>query len=161
MTGGITRHWLSLCEMRYLPVAPLSTTLTHIEREIEAHDADERLVAALVRTRLRLDKSRGWILLSGLLATAALVVGVGASVHNKLILGVLAPLVASVPFAMVLCAERFSWLWFEWHARSHGLSSKAARKIYDGALGAEHWIGVLTSCGKPPSDAEVAHFVTR
>ena len=149
--------------MRYLPVAPLATSgvLTHVARELEAHEADERVVASLVRVRLKLDKARGWLLLSGLVSTAAMVVGLGAVVHEKWMLGLLAPVIASVPFAIGLFAERACFAWFERLARSHGLSQRASRRIYDGALGADHWIGVLASCGRPPTDGEIASFVVQ
>ncbi len=148
-----------------LPVAPLAASTWQAPfsgalRELEAHEADERLVASLVRARLRLDKARGWMQLSGLGLTAAAVVGVGLVVHGRLILGILAPVVASVPFGIGLFAERACWAWFLRQARAHGLSERAARRIYDGALGADHWIGVLASCGRPPTDGEIARFVT-
>jgi hypothetical protein len=153
-------------ELRYLPVAPLSTvaatssSLSHLVRELDVPDLDDRVVAALVRHRLQLDRARGWVLLSGLVVTAAAVVGLGFAVHARLILGILAPLVASVPFGIGIFAERVSWELFLRTARGFALSERAAKKIYDGALGADHWMTVLATCGRPATDAEITKFVT-
>jgi hypothetical protein len=147
--------------MRYLPVAPLATSsaLHRAERELEAHEADEAVIASLVRVRLQLDKARGWLLLIGLGSTAAMVVGLGVVVRDKWMLGMLAPVIASVPFGIGLFAERACFAYFARLAKSHGLSARAAKRIYDGALGADHWIAVLASCNRPPSDGEIASFV--
>ena len=37
--------------MQYLPVAPLSPVLVHVEHELEADEAEAPVVASLVRTR--------------------------------------------------------------------------------------------------------------
>jgi hypothetical protein len=144
-----------------LPVAPWATALPTPApfRELEIHEVDERVVAGLVRARLALEKGRGWLLLTGLVTTVAAVVGLGVSVQSKVVLGVLAPLVASVPFSVGLFAERAAWLTFQRLARGQGLSERASRRVFDGALGADHWIAVLTSCGRAPSDGEIARFV--
>lgn len=142
-------------------MAPWATSLPEPvpPRELEIHEVDEGVVAQLVRTRLALEKGRGWLLLSGLVTTVAAVVGLGVAVQSKLVLGVLAPLVASVPFGVGLFVDRACWLAFERLARGQGLSEHASRRVFEGALGADHWIAVLTSCGRAPSDGEIARFV--
>jgi hypothetical protein len=132
-----------------------------MERELDIHEVDPGVLAALVRTRIALEKGRGWLLLSGLVTTVAAVVVLGLAVQSKVALGVLAPLVASVPFAVGLFADRGSWLAFERLARAQGLSECASRRIFEGALGADQWIAVLTECGRAPSDGEIARFVVQ
>lgn len=148
-----------------LPVAPWTATLLQplglSLTELEVHEVDERVMAQLVRTRLALEKGRGWLLLSGLAATVAAVVGLGLAVQSKVALAVLAPVVASVPFCAGLFAERCTWLAFRRLARGQGLSERASRRVFDGALGADHWIAVLAACGRAPSDAEIARFVVQ
>jgi hypothetical protein len=130
-------------------------------RELDIHEVDERVVARLVRTRLALEKGRGWMMLSGLVTTVAAVVGLGLSVQSKLVLGVLAPVVASVPFSVGLFADKLCWMAFDRLARLQGLSVTASRRVFESALGADHWIAVLTACGRAPSDDEIARFVVQ
>lgn len=141
-----------------LPVAPFS--LLSSARDQELHEVDERVLAELVRTRLSLERMRGWLLLSGIVGTVGAVVVLCLTVHSKVALGVLGPLVASLPFSAGLVSERLQWTWFLRVARSHGLSENASQRIWDAAAGADHWIAVLTACGRPPSDREVARFLT-
>lgn len=141
-----------------LPVAPFSVVVSRRENEI--HEVDERVLAELVRTRLALERMRGWLLLSGIVSTVGAVVVLCLTVRSKVALGVLGPLVASLPFSVGLVSERLQWTWFVRVARGHGLSENATKRIWDGAAGADHWIAVLTSCGRPPSDREVARFIT-
>lgn len=145
-----------------LPVAPLSSssaTALRVMREWEAHEVDPAVVAGLVRARLALERARGWVSFLGIITTVAGVVGLALTVESKGLLAVLAPLVASVPFCAVLFAERLAWFSFSRSAREVGLSARACRRIFDGAAGADHWIDVLSSCGRPPTDAEIARFV--
>lgn len=132
-----------------------------VERALEFHEVDEGVVAELVRARLALERGRGWLLLAGLVVTVAAVVGLGLGVQSKLVLGVLAPVVASLPFGAGLMAERGSWFAFERLARAHGLSATASRRVFDGAMGADQWLAVLSSCGRAPSDGEIARFVVQ
>lgn len=144
------------------PVAPLSSTSAtalQAARELEAHEADPEVVAGLVRARLALERARGWVSFLGIVSTVAAVVGLALTVESRGLLAVLAPLVASVPFGAVLFAERLAWYAFSRSARAVGLSERACRRIFDGAAGADHWIDVLSSCGRPPTDAELARFV--
>lgn len=142
-------------------MAPWATSFPELlpPRELEIHEVDEGVVAQLVRARLALEKGRGWLLLSGLVTTVAAVIGLGLAVQSKLVLGVLAPLVASVPFGVGLVVDRACRLAFERLARGEGLSEHASQRVFDAALGADHWIAVLTSCGRAPSDGEIARFV--
>ena len=145
-----------------LPVAPLSSPSTmalRVLRELEAHEVDPTVIAGLVRARLGLERARGWVSFLGIITTVAGVVGLALTVEGKGLLAVLAPLVASVPFGAVLFAERLAWFSFSRSAREVGLSESACRRIFDGAAGADHWIDVLSSCGRPPTDAEIARFV--
>ncbi|MCC7110508.1 MAG: hypothetical protein IT382_14545 [Deltaproteobacteria bacterium] len=145
-----------------LPVAPLSAssaTALQVARELEAHEVDPGVVAGLVRARLALERARGWVSFLGIITTVAGVVGLALTVESKGLLAVLAPLVASVPFGAVLFAERLAWFSFSRSARELGLSEKACRRIFEGAAGADHWIDVLSSCGRPPTDQEIARFV--
>ena len=147
-----------------LPVAPFRTTSMATllsAREKEVHEVDDRVLAELVRMRLVLEKARGWLLLSGLATTAAAIVAVCIAVDSRLLRGILCPLVATVPFTLGLATDRALWAWFLRRARGHGLSETASKRIWDAATGADHWIAVLTSCGRPPSDHEVAQFVMR
>lgn len=141
-----------------LPVAPFSVPLN--AREKELHEVDERVLADLVRARLSLERLRGWLLLSGIVSTVGAVVILCLTVNSKVALGVLGPLVASLPFSVGLVSERLQWTWFLRVARGNGLSENATKRIWDAAAGADHWIAVLTSCGRPPSDREVASFIT-
>lgn len=145
-----------------LPVAPLSSATTvarQVQRELEAHEVDPAVVAGLVRARLALERARGWVSFLGIITTVAGVVGLALTVESKGLLAVLAPLVASVPFAAVLFAERLAWFSFSRHARAVGLSAAACRRVFDGAAGVDHWMDVLSSCGRPPTDVEIARFV--
>lgn len=136
-----------------------SATALRMAREIEAHEADPEVIASLVRARLVLERARGWVSFLGIITTVAGVVGLALTVEGKGLLAVLAPLVASVPFCAVLFAERLAWFSFSRSAREVGLSERACRRIFEGAAGADHWIDVLSSCGRPPTDAEIARFV--
>ena len=141
-----------------LPVAPFSTVLT--TREKELGEVDEQLLAELVRTRLSLERMRGWLLLTGIFSTVGAVVVLCLTVRSRVALGVLGPLIASLPFSVGLVSERLQWMWFLRLARGQGVSVPASRHIWDAAAGADHWIAVLTSCGRPPSDRDLARFVT-
>lgn len=145
-----------------LPVAPLSSssvTAVRVVKELEAHEVDPAVVAGLVRARLALERARGWVSFLGIITTVAGVVGLALTVDSKGLLAVLAPLVASVPFGAVLFAERLAWFSFSRSARAVGLSPRACRRIFEGAAGADHWMDVLSSCGRPPTDVEIARFV--
>jgi hypothetical protein len=144
------------------PVAPFAAKTAMVPsapRELEAHELDPEVLADLVRARLTLERGRGWILLSGVVSTVAAVVGLGLGVTSRPLLAVLAPLVASVPFVAGIFAERICWLSFARLARRQGLSERACRRVFDGAAAADHWIYVLSTCGRPPSDDEIARFV--
>lgn len=150
-------------EHQHLPVAGWGrpTALVGPDVGLELHEVPEGVLAELVRTRLVLEHGRGWVLLSGLVVTVGAVVGLGLGVQSKLVLGVLAPIVASVPFGAGLMAERACWLVFERLARARGLNAQASRRIFEGALGADHWMAVLSSCGRAPTDGEIARFVVQ
>lgn len=143
-----------------LPVAAMTAPLRAHVVEHDVHDVDARVIARLVRTRLALDRGRGWVALLGLVSTIVGVVGVALSVHSRGLLAVLAPVVAAVPFALGVFADRACAAWFVHLGRAEGLSEGACRRVWDGAAGADHWIDVLSSCGRPPSDEEIAAFVT-
>jgi hypothetical protein len=144
------------------PVAPWAARTAvepHVHRELEAHELDPEVLAGLVRARLALEHSRGWLLLTGVVSTVAAVVGLGLVVHSRPLLAVLAPLVASLPFCVGIFAERICWISFERLAKRQGLSERGCRRVFEGAAAADHWIYVLSTCGKPPTDAEIARFV--
>ena len=141
-----------------LPVAPFAVRLSSPEQEI--HEVDERVLAELVRTRLLLERMRGWLLFAGIVGTVGAVVVLCLTVKSKVVLGVLGPLVASLPFSVGLVSDRVQWTWFRSVARGQGLSEAACKRLWDAAVGADQWIAVLTSCGRPPTDREIAQFVT-
>ena len=69
-----------------LPVAPLSAssaTALQVARELEAHEVDPGVVAALVRARLALERARGWVSFLGIITTVAGVVGLALTVESK------------------------------------------------------------------------------
>jgi hypothetical protein len=143
-----------------LPVAALSSVIgPRVERERRADEVDPKVLARLVRTRLLLERLRPWALMGGigsvLLATVALALS-RASPSGLVALAVTVP---SLLALTTLVVDRGCRAAFLHRARAEGLSEEAAHAIHEAALGADHWIGVLESCGRAPSDDEVARFV--
>jgi hypothetical protein len=128
-------------------------------RELETHDADHRTLAALVRLRLGLERTHGWVLGSLLLALASVAL-VGFAVHSRLVFGACAAAVASGAAGLGFVAQRVCFGLFRHQARAQGLSERACEQVFERAIGADHWIDVMRACGHEPTDAELASFVT-
>lgn len=151
-----------MSEFPSLPVSALSMGLTDLRRrELDVKDADDAVIAALVRVRLELHKSHGWLLLACIFAALGSVVAVGVTVDSRLAFGTYAAAVAAGTVGLGFVAERLSFGLFRRRARSLGLSDEASVKLFAAAEDAEHWLDVLKSCGHTPSDRELASFVRR
>lgn len=144
------------------PTAPLSLSTRFTSDEFCARDADEvedRVLAGLVKKRLALERVQGWTVL-GLFASALLaVVALGTHLGSQVLLGITAAVTASLAVGLGFCVDRLFWAIFLEEGRAQGLSEKACRRVFERAAGAEKVIEVLRSCGKEPSDQEIATFV--
>ena len=143
-----------------LPVAALTTlSLTERSHARPLVDVDPSVIARLVRTRLLLERWRPWATLGSIGAMVLLVGALFSLVTSPSVLRVLAVTVPTAVAGTSLVVDRLAREAFLHLARSEGLTADGARTIFDGALGADHWIGVLESCGRPPTDQEIAAFV--
>lgn len=151
-----------MSETPSLPVSAVSLGMTWLrQRELDVKDADDAVIAGLVKVRLDLHRSHGWLLLGCIFAALASVVAVGVSIDSRLAFGTYAAAVASGTVGLGFVAERLSFAMFRRKARAQGLSDDAAAKLFAAAEDAEHWLDVLKSCGHAPSDRELASFVRR
>lgn len=122
-------------------------------------DVDPGVIARLVRTRLALERSRPWATLASIGAMVLLVGALFSWVTSPSVLRVLAVTVPTTLAGTSLVVDRLARAAFLRLAQAEGLTDEGALAIFEGALGADHWIGVLESCGRPPSDREIAAFV--
>jgi hypothetical protein len=123
------------------------------------HDVDAAVIARLVRTRLGVERARPWATLVTIGAAVVCVAACFSVVTSPSILRVLAVTVPTVLAGTTLVVDRVTQELFLHLARAEGLSEEGARAIDEAAIGADHWIGVLESCGRPPTDKEIAAFV--
>jgi hypothetical protein len=143
-----------------LPVAAL-TNVSLIPRS-QARPliaVDAAVIARLVRTRLQIERGRPWATLASIGAAVLLVGACFSVVTSPSILRVLAVTVPTVLAGTTLLVDRVTRELFLHLARAEGLTDEGARVIEEAAIGADHWIGVLESCGRPPTDREIAAFV--
>ena len=151
-----------MSETPSLPVSALSLGLTTLTaRELDVADVDDAVVARLVRVRLALHRSHGWLLLGCIFVALASVVAVGVTVDSRVAFGTYAAAVACGTVGLGFVAERLSFGMFRQQARAQGLYDDAVVKLFAAAEDAEHWLDVLKSCGHAPSDKELASFVRR
>ena len=144
------------------PAAPLSLELTLGSERFCARSADEvgdEVIADLVRKRLAMERGQGWAVLGLFVAALAAVVAIGTRLNSQVFLGVTAALTASLALGLGFSVERVFWRLFLGEGRAHGLNEAACRRIFERASGAEKMIEVMRSCGKEPTDTELARFV--
>jgi hypothetical protein len=144
-----------------LPVAALSTShlVPRVEHGRAAEQMDPQVLARLVRTRLTLEKLRPWALMGFIGAVLTTTVALALTRASATGLVALAVTVPSIVALTSLVVDRGCRALFLHRARAEGLTHESALAIFDAALGADHWIGVLESCGRAPSDDEIARFV--
>ncbi|MDP2341611.1 MAG: hypothetical protein Q8O67_11690 [Deltaproteobacteria bacterium] len=143
-----------------LPVAALSLQSAIFRtHELEVVDVDDAVLAGLVRLRLALDRSHGWLLLGCIFVALASVIAVGVTVESRLAFGAYAAAVAAGTVGLGFVAERLSFGLFANRAGACGLSRDASERLFVAATDADHWLDVLTSCGHAPTDHELASFV--
>lgn len=109
--------------------------------------------------RLQMERARPWATLASIGAAVLLVAACFSVVTSPSILRVLAVTVPTVLAGTTLVVDGISREVFLHLARAEGLTDQGARAIEEAAIGADHWIGVLESCGRPPTDREIAQFV--
>ena len=143
-----------------LPVAALTNlSLTPRERARALAEVDPIVIARLVRTRLAIERARPWATL-GTLASAVLGAGACFSlITSPSVLRVLAVTVPTVLAGTTLVVDKLAKELFLHLARQEGLTDEGARIVDEAAVGADHWLGVLEGCGRPPTDQEIAQFV--
>lgn len=122
-------------------------------------DVADPAVAVLVRLRMTVERSHGWVLLACIFLTLASVVLVGAAVKNPFTFGAYAAAVAASTVGLGFVSERLCYGFFRSRARAAGLSEAACEGLFRAAADAEHWLDVLRACGHEPSDAEIAGFI--
>jgi hypothetical protein len=122
-------------------------------------DVDHQVIARLVRHRLTIERLRPWVTLASIGGLVLAVAAAFCTVRSPTVLRVLAVSLPSALWASSMAVDRAAREAFLHAARAEGLSDEGARALFDAAIGADHWIGVLESCGRSPSDEEVAGFV--
>jgi hypothetical protein len=149
-------------ESPVLPVAPVSSSAEWLEKPVrtfEAHEVDDGVLAALVRTRLALEKGNGWAIFACVALAVGSVFVFGSTPETKALLGVYAAVVGAAASGLGFGVERLSWRLFLHLGRAQGLSDEACLRVFERAAGVDRWIEILRSCGKEPTDEEIASFV--
>jgi hypothetical protein len=143
--------------LRWTPTAALASRGALWERA--AADLDDRVLARLVRTRLALDKKQGWIVLAVIAACVAVGGVAGTLLSSRVVLAATAAFVVGLAPGVWFYVDRALYARFVREGKHAGLSERACRKLFQRALGAEHMLEVLRSCGKEATDGDLAGFV--
>ena len=147
-----------------LPVASISASVDWLavrppQHALEAHEVDDGVLARLVRARLALERSNGWMLIGCLGLAIGSVFVFGGTPETRALLGVYAAVVGSAAAGLGFGLERLTWRFFLHLGRAQGLSDEACLRVFERAAGVDRWIEILQSCGREPTDAELASFI--
>jgi hypothetical protein len=126
---------------------------------LELRHVSDLELARLVRFRLGLSGSHGWVLLGCIGVALAVVVAVGLVLESQLVFGACAAAMATCTVGMGFVSERLCNAAFARRGQAVGLSALACEQAFEAAGDAEHWLRVMASCGQEVTDQEVAAFV--
>ena len=146
-----------------LPVSglPQGTAVLAVRPVRRLQALDDSSLADLVRLRLRLERSHGWVLLGCIALALATVIAVGLTVDSRTIFGVYAAAVATASVVLGFAADAVSRAIFLRGSRDIGLDDGDSERLFLTAREADHWVNVLSTCGEDVSDHELAAFVRR
>lgn len=127
--------------------------------ERSADEVEDAVVARLVRRRLSMERTQPWVVLALLVLPLALALLVGLHLRSQIVLAGAAAMAATLGIGLAFYVERAFLELFVQEGRVQGLSEDACRRVFLRASSASRMLDVMRSCGREPSDAELAAFV--
>jgi hypothetical protein len=124
-----------------------------------ADEVTDAVVARLVRRRLSMERTQPWVVLALLVLPLALALYLGLHFNSEVVLAGAAAMAATLGIGLAFYVERAFLEVFVSEGKVLGLSEEACRRVFQRATSASHLLDVMESCGKQPSDAELASFV--
>lgn len=120
--------------------------------------ADE-VVARLVRRRLSMERMKPWVVLALLVLPLVVALYLGLHFDSEVVLAAAAAMAATFGIGLTFYVEHAFLELFMAEGKVLGLSEDACRRVFQRATSASRLLDVMESCGKEPSDAELASFV--
>ncbi len=106
-----------------------------------------------------MERRQPWVVLALLVLPLALALYLGLHFNSEIVLAGAAAMAATLGIGLAFYVERAFLELFVAEGRVLGLHEDACRRVFQRAAGAQHMLDVMESCGKQPSDAELASFV--
>lgn len=124
-----------------------------------ADEVTDAVVARLVRRRLSMERTQPWVVLALLVLPLVVALYLGLYLGSEVVLAGAAAMAATFGLGLAFYVERAFLELFVAEGKGLGLSEDACRRVYQRATNASHLLDVMQSCGKEPSDADLASFV--
>lgn len=124
-----------------------------------ADEVEDAIVARLVRRRLSMERTQPWVVLALVVLPLAMALFLGLHLNSEVVLAGAAAMAATLGIGLAFYVERAFLELFLSEGKVLGLSEDACRRVFQRATSASHMLDVMESCGKEPSDAELASFV--
>ncbi|MFZ9887704.1 MAG: hypothetical protein ACO3JL_09400 [Myxococcota bacterium] len=145
---------------RLPPASPASALSLHGgTSERSEHDLSDAVIARLVHRRLELERTAPWWVLTLLVGPIGLSMLLGLQLSSPTLVAATATMAATLGIGLSFCVDRALQALYVREGRALGISESTCRRLFERSPRASHLLQVMASCGRVPSDAELASFV--